>query len=228
MTSPVPSRSLKQSLEEATSEYQNQLAGSPGASLLSQRGIDHQTIEHFRLGYVSTPISGDEGYTGYISIPYITVSGIVSLRFKRVTGSGPKALAYEGSIARPYNIGALAKRGPMFIAEGEPDTWIARQCGLSTTGVSGVDSWKSVWGRAFRFCSRSEGGAGLYILQQGDTEPVRQIGEDWFTAAELLTRSIKESLPGAETIKFPPNEDVNSLFLKHGAQALRGWVGLSG
>lgn len=223
MTSPVPSRSLKESLEEATNEYQNQLLGSPGASLLSQRGIDHQTIEHFRLGYVSTPISGDESYKGYLSIPYITVSGVVALRFKRIGDRGPKVLSREGAISRPYNVGALKKSVPIFLTEGEPDTWAAFQCGLYVVGIPGVETWERLWSRMFRFCSRQEGGPGLYLLQQGDTKILR---EDK-TAAQLLSDKVRQDL-AAEVIEFPDGHDVDSMRQEFGEQYVREWVGLDG
>lgn len=227
MTSPVPSRSLKLSLEEATSEYQNQLFESPGASLLLERGIDHKTIEHFRLGYVSNPLSGDEDYKGYLSIPYITVSGVVALRFKRVGNYGPKVLSRSLAVSRPYNVGALKKSVPIFLAEGEPDTWAAFQCGLYVVGIPGVETWNEdtgpVWARMFRFCSRVEGGPGLYILQQGDTKILR---EDK-TAAQMMSDRIRANI-SAEVIEFPDGYDVDSMRQEFGEQYVREWVGLDG
>lgn len=193
-------------------------------------------MEHFRLGYVASPIGGDSDdgdkrYKGYLTIPYITVSGVAGLRFKRVSGDGPKALAYDGSIARPYNVGALSLRGPIFFAEGEPDTWAAHQSGLNVIGFPGVDTWKRIWARGFRFLSTVEGGPGLYILEQGDTENMTKIKDGkkidlGYTPAQLLSDTIRKDLEGAKPIPFPPGMDVNDMLRKEGPAAVRDWVGL--
>jgi hypothetical protein len=183
-----------------------------------ERKIDPSVIEDLKLGYVESPLNEEhEKYSGYIAIPYLTRAGPVGLRFKRTTTYGAKALAFEGTQALPYNVAALSKSGPLFVVEGEPDTWAALSAGLNAVGIPGVESWKPLWRRLFR------NHPDVRILQQGDTKiPAGKT----HTAAVGLTRAIKSSGVFASTIAFPDNEDVNSMLIDKGQDALRAYCGL--
>lgn len=217
-TSPVPSNATRELLEIAAVEYASQLPGSPGESLLFSREITTKTMEAFRLGYVRTPISGHEKYAGRLAIPYITKSGLVGMRFKRVSeGKGFKVLGWEGLPNLPYNVQALSIDGPLFIVEGEPDLWSAYECGLSAVCIPGVDSWKPSWHRLFRDFQD------IRVLEQGDTTILE--GQK-VTAAQKLTRDIRASGVFFTTFEFPDGEDVNSMLMKQGREAVREFVGI--
>jgi DNA primase len=207
----VPSRSSKELLETNTAEYQRQLKGSPGESTLLARGLTPQTIQNFRLGYVDSPISGDEMYKNRITIPYQTVSGIVSMRFKLVDGDGPKMLVHPGEQGRPYNVGALSGSGPLFIVEGEPDVWIGWQCGLLTLGFPGAKTWKKIYRRILMHWD-------VTILADGD-EPGLELAEE-------IAKDIRGVAKRQKIISFPKGEDLNSMFLEYGSTGIREWLGI--
>lgn len=200
---------MKNGLEISTAEYAGQLSGSPGEVALSDRGITKETQAAFRLGYVESPLTGDESYRGYITIPYLTVSGVVSMRYRRVAqDDGPKYLSTHGEQARPYNVGSLnSEVGPYFITEGEMDAIIGAQSGLLTVGFPGAQSWRAVFGRLFRFRT-------VFVLADGDD------------AGRMFADTVRKSIEGAKVIEMHPGGDVNSMYLEHGEQYLREWVGL--
>ena len=214
MTSPVPSKSSKELSEEHTAEYQRQLPGSLGESTLLARGLTNETIEHFRLGYVSSPISGHEMFQGRIAIPYQTVSGIVAMRFKRVGEDGPKMLVPVGDQGRPYNVSALSKSGPLFVVEGEPDTWIGWQCGMLTLGFPGAKSWKKLYRRILMHWN-------VTILADGD-----EAGQQF---AQQVAKDIHGAAMRTKIISFPDGEDLGSMFLQYGgSDGIREWLGIDG
>lgn len=199
MTYDVPSRSLKNSLESRTAKYQSQLAGSPGESLLSARGLTAETMTHFRLGYVDEPVQGDEAYQGRISIPYLTVSGVVALRYRMVETSDKKFLNQSGCGHRPYNVDGL-KRAPFIIlTEGEPDTWICHQMGFKSIAIPGSDTWEAVWSRLFRFRK-------VCMFADGDD------------AGKKLAATIKKDVHNLAVYPMPYKKDVNDMFLERGRQ----------
>lgn len=206
-------------LEAATEEYRSQLPGSPGESSLLSRGITKEVMEAFRLGYVEIPLNEEhKRYQDYLAIPYLTRAGPVGMRFKRIaTTPGPKALAIKGLPGLPYNVGSLSRSGPLFVCEGEPDTWAATVCGLNAIGIPGAESWKPLWRRLFR--DHPE----VKILEQGDTKIPE--GKK-HTAAVDLTTAIRTSGVFCSVTPFKPGEDVNSLLLSAGVDAVRQFVGM--
>lgn len=206
MTYPVPSRSWKEQLETSTTEYQKQLPGSLGESALLTRGLTPETIQKFRLGYVASPLSGDEPYRGRIAIPYLTTSGIVSMRFKRVGDFGDKMLVHSGDKARPYNVNALHHQGMVAIVEGEPDVWIADQIGLPAVGMPGSKSWKKLWRRLFRRWD-------VLVIEDGD-EPGMEMGKDIVADLRPVANSVRK-------FTCPEDLDLTDLYQKHGPEELR-------
>ena len=192
----VPSRSSKNLLEKATAEYQNQLPGSPGESHLLARGISQQSIEHFRLGYVNSPISGDERYKGRLSIPYLTVTGVVTMRFRTTTDEDPKYLSVSGDPGRPFNVADLSGSA-IFLTEGEIDAITLHQMGYASLGIPGATQWNSLYCRLLRFRR-------TYLLADGD-----KAGRDF---AEAVGSDIR----GLTVLHMPSGEDVNSMFVNKG------------
>lgn len=182
-----------------------------------ERAITRKTMEDFKLGYVKNPISGHEHYRGMLTIPYLTAAGPSGMRFKRVLGTGRKAMAWEGLPTLPYDVGSLSRGDPIFIVEGEPDRWAAHECGLNAVGIPGVDTWKPLWHRLFRNFQD------IRVLEQGDRELLPGLN---VTAAAKLTRDIRASGVFFATFAFPPGEDVNSMLIKEGAAAVREFVGM--
>lgn len=195
----VPSRSSKNLLEQATSEYQSQLPESPGESHLLARGISQEAIQHFRLGYVASPISGDERYRGRLVIPYLTVSGVVQTRFRTTTDEDPKYLSSSGDSGRPFNVASLAEAGSFWIiTEGEIDAITLWQLGYNAIGIPGRTMWDRLYVRLLRHRR-------VILLADGD-KAGRELAED-----------VGNDLPGLTVIHMPAGEDVNSMYNKHGA-----------
>lgn len=165
-------------------------------------------IEHFRIGYVSSPIFGDEQYTGRLTIPYQTVSGITSVRYRRLDDNKPKYLSRNGDIGRPFNVRALEEiEGPIFVTEGEFDCVAATQCGLNAIGFPGAQSWRPVFGRLLRFRH-------VVILCDGDDAGGK--------FGEVIIRDV----PQATLVGMPAGTDVNGCLIKEGPEWIREFVGL--
>ena len=203
MTYDVPSRSLKNLLEEHTTEYQSQLSGSPGESHLLERGVTPEAIQHFRLGYVGEPAQGDDYYRGRISIPYTTVTGVVSIRFRSLeVDPEKKYLTVQGESARPYNVDCLKKAKLLILTEGEIDTIICWQMGLASLGIPGADAWNPLWARFLRFRK-------VVMFADGDD------------AGKRCAATVKKDVPSLIVFSMPWKKDVNDMYLDKGETYFR-------
>lgn len=165
-------------------------------------------IDKFRLGYVANPIFGDEIYTRRLTIPYQTVSGITSVRYRSLGDNKPKYLSRSGELGRPFNVRALEEiEGPIFVTEGEFDCVAATQCGLVSVGFPGSQSWRPVFARLFRYRD-------VVILCDGDD------------AGYKFGETIQRDVASARLVKMPNGDDVNGCLVKEGPEWLREFVGL--
>ncbi|MGA4950468.1 hypothetical protein [Streptomyces lydicamycinicus] len=167
MTSIVPEPALRSFLEEATARYEAALhspAGDRAAEYLTNRGLSEDSVRSFRLGYVENPLPGHESAHGYISIPYITRAGVVTVRFRRLgDGDGPKYRSLPGDPPRIYNPNALLVPSDYIaICEGEFDTEITEQVDIPAVGIAGVSAWKDYFARCFK------GYKAVFILADAD------------------------------------------------------------
>lgn len=172
-----------------------------------------QQIDQFKLGYVAEPLPGHSSYAGMLCIPYIRYSmeygwTVVSLRFRKLTwdnrsDDGSKYLTMPGDRPRMFNTFALLRETQTIaITEGELDAVTAELCGVPCVGIPGATSWQKHFREPFL------GYRTVFILADGD-EP-----------GAKFAAGIAKTLPNAKVIPSPDGEDVNSLVLKHGAQAL--------
>lgn len=206
------SSSQRKFLQEATSRYHQSLPGSPGAEYLETRGLNAPSaldeINKFRLGYVDDPLPGHSSYRGMLAIPYLRWSpagwSVVKIRFRRIgDGDGAKYLDVAGAEVRLYNTLALLKQSPQIaITEGELDAITAQLCGIPAVGVAGVEAWKKHFREPFL------GYRDVFVLADGDD------------AGSRFAHGVAKTLPNAKVIPCPPGEDVNSLVVRRGAQAL--------
>lgn len=212
MTGIVPGPDFMKSLTDASLNYHASLSGSPGEAYLAKRGISPLAMDYFKLGYVSDPTPEHREFTGMVSIPYITRSGVVSLRFRRIEGSGPKYMSLHGTAgkARPFNVRAFQRvDSNLCICEGEFDTITASQCGLTTVGYPGANAWKSEHWRLYRYRH-------VYVLADNDD-----------TGAGMgFANAIASDLRDCKIIQMPKGHDVNSYFLEVGEDEFRGFVGI--
>lgn len=201
----IPSESMKKSLAVAVESYHNQLSESPGEAYLEGRGLTTKTMDYFQIGWVGEPVRGDDHLRGRISIPYLTPTGAVELKFRAIDDTEPKFIYRAGGTARRiYNATILQFPYPtIYVAEGEPDTWTAHQCKLPTVGIPGVKQWLPLFRRIFR-------NRRVVVLADGDDN-----GEGLEFAKQVLA-----SVDDCGIILFE-GEDVNSFFRKYGEDELR-------
>jgi len=176
-------------------------------SYLKSRGIDQKTVGTFLLGTVSNPMPGHEHAVGALSIPYITGSGVVGVKFRKVDGSSPKYIWPTGQKIGMFNVSDLMKESDSIgICEGELDTIIlSGMCDIPAVGIAGVSQWKE-W-----FPMMLEGYKNVFIFADNDVK------EDGRNPGMELAKRIKEDLNHAIVINLPPNKDVNDIYLTEGA-----------
>jgi hypothetical protein len=210
------SESSRRSLRAATEKYLAAMPGSPAEEYLGNRGLTADSVkpivDRFRLGFVEEPFLGDEQYRGFLAIPYLRWSqeqgwSVVSIRYRCIhdhehTGHG-KYMTKPGDRGRMFNTLALLQPSPVVaITEGELDAITAQACGIPTVGLPGAQAWQRWWREPFL------GYRDVYILADGD-EAGYKMGEQ-----------VARHLPNSRMIPMPAGEDVNSLVLNHGKQAL--------
>ena len=199
---------LKRSLQQAAEKYHSQLG--PAVPYLMARGVTQETASTFRLGFVAEPEIGHEQYRGRLAIPYVTPSGVIDIRFRALdSDEGAKYLTRPGASSHMYNVPAFQEDVDVIaICEGEFDTMIASQCGVTAVGIAGANNWKDWYHRAFRDYRR------VLVLTDGDS------------AGRELGKRIAQQIDVAVVVPMPDGMDVNEFVQAHGAQALRERVGL--
>lgn len=204
MTLTQEQRSL---LESQTSRYQEHLYVA--AEYLDGRGITEDTAVWARLGVVDEGIHGDsEAAFQRLSIPYITRSGVVDLRFRCIRDHEcgevgcSKYLGRPGATLRIYGVDDLVSAGDTIaVTEGELDRLILRQLGYPAVGLPGAESWKRHWHRLLEDFSR------VVVFGDGDAAGVRFI------------RKLMDQFPqSVEGVQLPDLEDVNSMYLMEGPE----------
>lgn len=206
----VPSQSTKEFLETATSAYADQLVASEAeAYLIQERGLTNKVLDSFRIGFVDKPLRSHEMFWGRIVTPYITTTGVVSLRFRRFKGSqeAKKVLYIPGDQPRMYNVKAFAEDN-VFICEGEIDTMTAEMCGYPAIGIPGATSWKKVFAPAFRYRT-------VTVVAHNDDN-----GEGMEFA-----KKISETLDDVKIQLCPRGHDLNSLYVSEGLEAVKELLG---
>jgi DNA primase len=197
-------------------------SGLRSVNYLKLRGLTKEVATFFKLGYVGEvlPESGHDFMKGRLSIPYITQTGVVQMRFRSLPYDGipgnpedsPKIKSEVGSKTTIYNVSALDPRNEtVYVCEGEVDTWTAHQEGLPAVGIPGANSWKPVFAKALKFRK-------VVILADNDDH-----GEGL-----QFAQKVQADVRGARIVLMDKGEDVNSFFVKNGPGSLRRKVGLDG
>ena len=178
---------------------------------LASRGIPLEVARLASLGVVAEPETGHEAYAGRLSIPYITKTGVVDLRFRSLNPAvEPKYMGMTGAETKMYNV-LDVERASDYIAvcEGEIDTLtLSRIIGVPCVGVPGANSWKKHYTRLLADFER------VFIFADGD-----QPGTEF-------ARSLARELP-VTIIQSPDGHDVNSLFLQEGTDYFHSKMGVA-
>ncbi len=209
--SPKIDDAMRKHLNARANEYHSQLRGSVAETYLKEkRGFSEEAINFFRLGYVETPMRGDQTHAGRIVIPYQTRTGVVALRSRSLPSEdgsdvGNKYLPWmTGDITRPFNTTALDTAEEAYIIEGEFDTITAWMLGLYAVGIPGVSNWKSVYRPLFRYRRNT------IIADHDDQGQGRE-----------FAKAVASSLGGCSIIMCDQGYDLNSMFVEKGEEYTR-------
>lgn len=216
------SKEHRKFLEKATLQYAEHL--DVAAEVLAARGID---LEHARsngLGVVTNPPAQHASYRGRLAIPYLTDAGPVNMSFRCLRDhkcketvlyqkdgkdvTCVKMLKMEGWNSNLYGVQSIAWADEWIaVTEGELDALVLQQLGIPAVGVPGTGNWKDHWLNIFDDFSR------VYVF--ADSDPA---GETMFKkwAARMPTQAIHA--------KLPKGEDVNSTFVKYGAERVMAGI----
>lgn len=189
----------KELLGKATEKYGENIYQAE--SYLKNRGIPIEIARLAQLGVVVEPEVGHEAYIGRLSIPYITKTGVVDLRFRSLNPAvEPKYMGLTGAETKMYNVLDIEKANNFIgVCEGELDTVTMSSCvGIPCIGVPGANSWKKHYTRLLADFER------VFVFADGD-----QPGTEF-------ARSLARELP-VTIVQLPDGHDVNSMFVQEGA-----------
>jgi DNA primase len=201
--------SQKELLAKATVNYTASI--ELAADYLRSRGITREVARAAQLGVVEHPEVGHELFQGRLSIPYVTKSGVVDLRFRSLNPAvEPKYMGMSGAVTKLYNVKDIDRAGDWIgVCEGELDTITLSHCvGIACVGVPGANSWKSHYTRLLADFER------VFIFADGD-----QAGTEF-------ARGLSKELP-VTIVQLPDGEDVNSCYVKYGKDYLIEKAGLN-
>ena len=191
--------SQKELLGKATEKYSQNIYQAE--DYLKQRGIPLEIARLARLGVVVEPEVGHEAFIGRLSIPYITKTGVVDLRFRSLNPAvEPKYMGLTGAETKMYNVLDVDKANDIIgVCEGELDTLTMSSCvGIPCVGVPGANSWKKHYTRLLADFQR------VFVFADGD-----QPGTEF-------ARSLARELP-VTIVQMPDGGDVNSVYVSEGA-----------
>ncbi len=191
--------SQKELLGKATEKYSQNIYQAE--DYLRQRGIPLEVARLARLGVVAEPELGHEAFIGRLSIPYITKTGVVDLRFRSLNPAvEPKYMGLTGAETKMYNVLDVDKANDTIgVCEGELDTLTMSACvGIPCVGVPGANSWKKHYTRLLADFQR------VFVFADGD-----QPGTEF-------ARSLARELP-VTIVQMPDGGDVNSVYVSEGA-----------
>ena len=199
----------KELLDLATTRYAANIFQAE--DYLASRGITREAARLARLGVVGEPEVGHEQFQGRLSIPYITKTGVVDLRFRSLNPAvEPKYMGMTGAETKMYNVLDVERAGDFIgVCEGEIDTiTMSSLVGIPCVGVPGANSWKKHYTRLLADFER------VFVFADGD-----QPGKEFAT-------SLARELP-ITIIQLPDGQDVNSMFVQEGSQYFLQKVGVN-
>jgi DNA primase len=132
----------------------------------------------------------------------VTPAGVVDIRFRSLGLDEPKYMGLPGAKTGMYNVRGLWE-GMDFIAvtEGEIDALTLHQkVGVPAVGIPGANSWKPHYTRLLQDFDT------IFVFADGD-----QPGRDF-------AKKVAKELRGVIQLEMPEGEDVNSMYLKYGAE----------
>jgi len=183
---------------------------------MADRGLSLETLKQFQIGIVQGPdvFPSHESVRGFYSIPFLSPTGVLSMRFRRPPGSEApmKYFSPRGTRSRVFNTNALLNPGHWIaICEGEFDTMAATQAGIPAIGIPGVQAWAGYMRNMLSGFSRI-----IVLADNDDAGQGLKFGE-----------MIAEQLEETKVILAPPGHDVNSTLRELGVHGLREHFGVN-
>lgn len=204
-------------LGTTAAEYHKQLLSPEGESLLAyliqDRALTMETVQRFQLGAVLNPAASNETARGWISIPYLSPTGVLSMRFRQPPGSEApmKYWSPKGTRTRVFNTNALLNPGHWIaICEGEFDTMAATQANIPAIGIPGVQQWSGYMRNMLSGFSRV-----IVLADNDDKGQGLAFGE-----------KVAEQLEETKIVLAPAGHDVNSTLKEFGVSGLRDKFGI--
>lgn len=180
------------------------------APYLESRGIQLETAKAWKLGFVADPMPGHEDFKGRLAIPYLSPAGCLAFKFRCVDHQDCKAvdcikyLGEPGAEPRIFGVWNFRHDTPVLaLCEGELDAITATQVGVRAVGFPGATHWRDYWAHLF------EGYDEVVLLRDGDS------------AGRKMAETLAGRLPNLRSVGMPEGEDVSSLVVKLGGDALR-------
>lgn len=201
-------------LQEAAHRYA-QAISEEALAYLAGRGISEETAARYRIGTITDPIEGHQGYEGWISIPYFTALDLcVGFKFRRLDDGKPKYGAPLGQKSHLFNVVAtMANTKSIVICEGEFDAIVMEICGVPAVGVPGVAAWKPYYTKLFN------GFDIVYIVGDNDVK------EDGTNPGAEFSRRVAQEVSNSQIVTLPPGLDITDYYLANGKEATANLVG---
>lgn len=182
---------------------------------MNDRALSLDIIKQFKLGAVlGRDVSPtNERVRGFISVPYLSPTGVLSMRFRRPPDSEHPAKYWSpsGTRTRMFNTNSLVNPGHWIaICEGEFDTIAATHAGIPAIGIPGVQSWASYMKHALSGFSR------IVVLADNDDK-----GQG-LAFGEMVAEQLEET----KIVLAPAGHDVNSTLADLGIAGLREHFGI--
>lgn len=212
MEFPVLTVQKREFLNRATQTYYEQLKTSNEAiDYLKSRGFDGEATRALKLGYVRAPVENHQQMAGMLSIPYVTPTGVVAIRFRRIEGEGAKYHQETGSFSPLFNVRDFHRSEPYIaLCEGEFDGGVLSQLvGVPAVAMPGTGQWVKqgkFWRRLFMDYDK------VFVVMDPDD------------AGQKAAVQIMKAIPNGVNIILP--FDVNDTFLSHGKEFLLKELGL--
>jgi DNA primase len=202
-------------LQEAAHHYA-QAISDEALAYLAGRGISEETAARFRLGTITDPIEGHQGYEGWIAIPYFTALDLcVGFKFRRLDDGKPKYGAPVGQKSHLFNvIATLSPTKSIVICEGEFDAIVMEaNCGIPAVGVPGVAAWKPFYNKLFN------GFDMVYIVGDNDVK------DDGTNPGAEFSRRVASEVSNSQIVTLPPGLDITDFYLANGKDVTANLVG---
>lgn len=191
----MPSPNVRGSVESQIQRFETALETADGVlSYLADRLITPDTAKIFRLGY-----NPDKKR---LSIPYLSPAGPWNIKYRCVSHDGDceghaKYLYETEADMHLFNASVLLDAERVVVTEGELDTVLATQIGLSAVAYPGTQNWQ----KHFKYCFDSVDEA--VVVADGDEPGVK--------AAKRVVEDLRSAIGGdVRLVVMPPGHDLSS------------------